>query len=396
MKALGAVLAALAIAPAAAAATVDPTGFRYTRTLEASSSRVLLVPDGPLFAHSRPGFADLRVLDADGRQVPWRRLPPPAEARRERVPLLNRGRDGGKAVALIDLGLARHVHDRIELDIPDRGFVGDAEVLGSDDRRRFVRLSVTQIYDVGGARPARSTTAVFPPTDFRYLQVRATGVSTIAGATVAFDPGQPPLRPVAAETSIRQGDRSTTVLLDLGYRNVPVDRIELRSTTARYDRTVAVASSNDGVAFRPVAAGRVVRFASVSLGEVPVATRARYLRVTIANGDDPALRKLAVTALAAPRTLLLADGFRSPFRLLYGDPTLPAPRYDFASIPPAELGARGARAGRLGAERRNPEFEPPEDTRSFAARHPGVVQAALVFAAIAVAGVGVLALRRRA
>jgi hypothetical protein len=396
MRAIGALLAALVVTSTAGAATVDTAGFRYTRQLAASSGRVLLEPDGPLFAHSRPGFADLRILDAGGRQVPWRRLPPPAEARRDRVPLLNRGRQGGKAVALLDLGPVRHIHDRIELEVPDRDFVASAEVFGSDDRRRFVRLSETQIYDVGGARPARSTTALFPPTDLRYLQVRATGISAITGATVAFDPQQPQLRPADARTSTMQRDRSTTVLLDLGYRNVPVDRIEIASATPRYDRPVSVAASNDGVAFHPAAAGRVTRFATVSLGAVPIATRARYLRVTIANGDDPPLRALAVRPLSAPRTLLLEHGFRAPYRLLYGDRTLRAPRYDFASIPPSELGARAARPGRLGAERENPDFEPPEDTRSFARRHPGVVQAALVLAALAVAGAGVLALRRRA
>ena len=29
-------------------------------------------PDGPMYEHAAVGFADLRVLDARGRQVPWR------------------------------------------------------------------------------------------------------------------------------------------------------------------------------------------------------------------------------------------------------------------------------------------------------------------------------------
>jgi hypothetical protein len=49
----------------------------------------------------------------------------------------------------------------------------------------------------------------------------------------------------------------------------------------------------------------------------------------------------------------------------------------------------------VGAEARNPDYEPPADSRSFAKRHPEVVQAALTLAAIAVAGAGLVALRRR-
>jgi hypothetical protein len=385
----------LVLVPAAFAATLDQTGFRYTRELRAKPGLALLEPDGPLYAHSRAGFADLRIVDADGRQVPWRRLPPLEEPRRTRVQLLNRGRQGETAVALIDLGPERRVHDRIELELPDRRFVGSVVVLGSDDRRRFTRLSETQIYDVRGARAARSTTAVFPPTDHRYLQLRAKGVSAIAGATVAFDPTQPRLRPVDADTTVRQRGAVTIVDLDLGFRNVPVDEIDVEATTGRFDRPVTVTGSNDGRGFGLVGSGRLTRFQTVSFTSIPVGARSRYLRVEIANGDDPPLAGLRVSALAEPRTLLLAPGFRPPYRLLYGDPALRAPRYDFAAVPPAELDLRRARVGRLAAEARNPTFEPPEDTRSFAARHPVVVQGALALAAIAVAGAGLVALRRR-
>jgi hypothetical protein len=396
VKALAAgAVASLLLVPIAAAAAPDRTGFRYTRALGAQPGPVLIEPDGPLYAHSRAGFADLRILDAGGRQVPWRPLPALGEPRQTRVPLLNRGRQGGAAVALIDLGPDRRIHDRVELDVPDRRFVGSVVVLGSDDRRTFTRLSETQIYDVSGARSARSTTALFPPSDHRYLQLRATGVSTIAGATVAYDPTAPLPRPVPAESVVRQRGAVTVVELDLGFPNVPVDQLELESTTERFDRPVTISAANTPAGFGIVGGGQLTRFQSVSFTSVPVRARARYLRIEIANGDDPPLAGLRVSALAEPRTLLVAPGFRPPYRLLYGDPALRPPSYDFAAVPPAELALRRARAGRLGAEAPNPEYKPPADTRSFAKRHPEVVQAALALAAIAVAGAGFVALRKR-
>lgn len=396
MKALAAgAFVLVLVQTAAAAATLDRTGFPYTRPLDARPGLVFFEPDGPLYAHSRPGFADLRVVDAEGRQVPWRRLPPVGQPSERRVELLNRGRSGNAAVALVDLGPERRIHNRIELVIPDGRFVGTVVVSGSDDRRTFTRLSETQIYDVRGARAARSTTAVFPPTDHRYLQLRATGVSTIAGATVGFDPAQPRRLPVAAEATIRQRGAVTVVELDLGFSNVPVDEIEVDSSTRRFDRPVTIGASNHRSGFASFGSGRLTRFQTVSFTSVPVQTRARYLRLEIANGDDPPLAGLRVTPLAAPRTLLVAAGFRPPYRLLYGDPSLGAPRYDFAAVPPAELGLERAGGGLLGTEARNPDFEPPADTRSFAKRHPEVVQAALALAAIAVAGAGFVALRRR-
>ncbi len=61
-----------------------------------------------------------------------------------------------------------------------------------------------------------------------------------------------------------------------------------------------------------------------------------------------------------------------------------------------ELGPARAVPPRLGAERANASYEPPPDTRSFTARHPAVVMAAPAFAALALGGVGMLALRKRA
>src|SRR3989442_14503036 len=75
MKAvLAAAFAALALASTAAA--VDTHRFRYERSLSpAGPYPVRFEPDGPLYSHSRAGFADLRIIDAAGRQVPWRMLP---------------------------------------------------------------------------------------------------------------------------------------------------------------------------------------------------------------------------------------------------------------------------------------------------------------------------------
>jgi hypothetical protein len=59
---------------AAPAAAVEPR-FRYERSLEVLGTGPFRVePDAALSGHTRDGFADLRVYDASGEQVPWRIL----------------------------------------------------------------------------------------------------------------------------------------------------------------------------------------------------------------------------------------------------------------------------------------------------------------------------------
>jgi hypothetical protein len=391
-------LAALAAVAAALAADVDETEFRYTRALAApAGAAVSFEPDGAMYGHSRVDFPDLRILDAGGEQVPWRVEPMPEAVPSRPVELVARGTREGVASVVADRGPSAGIVDRIELDIPDRVFVGEVVVQGSNTGAEgsYARLSSTPIYSVEGAVDARSTTAVFPATDYRYLLVQARGVSDIRGASVARDPSRTPLRPLDASVRRRQGARATVVTLDLGNRNVPFDAIRVRSSTPRYVRHVTVEGSNDGATFVLLGEGDVARFAGVDLERVEVAGRQKLVRVTIRNGDDAPLGALRVTPEARARPLLLAEGFRPPYRLLYGAPRLAAPSYDFERLPAAATGYEDAGDGRLGPEAANEAFEPPSDPRSFFERNDWLVNVALVLATLAVVAAGIVALRRR-
>jgi uncharacterized protein DUF3999 len=391
-----AIAAGLVAVSSAAAGTIDRNEFRYVRTLRVdprpSEVAVAVRADGPLFGHAGPGFRTLRIVDGKGDQVPWRLFPPEPAAAPEHPRVLNRGRQGLAAVALLDLGALPAIRDRLELAIPQRGFVGQVTVLGSRDRRHFTRLSETTVYDIRGAGGrVRSTVVTFPPTDFRFLQLRATGIRAIEGATASGAPQHPLVRPLAAGVRIRQGGRATRVVLDLGYRNTPVDRLRVTASAPRYDRPLSVEVRNGGH-WLPVADGRTYRYYGQDSPPLELGAVARYVRVTVENGDDPPLAGLQVHALARPRVLAVEHGAPAPIRFFYGGRSRRAPDYEFARLPGfSTQPARG-----LGSERLNAAYEAPPDTRSFAKKHPLVVDGALALAALVIAVGGFLALRRRA
>jgi hypothetical protein len=390
--------AILAMALAAGAADVDETQFRYTRTLIApSGAPVSFEPDGPMYGHAGVEFPDLRIIDADGEQVPWRPEPKPARVPSELVGVVARGRRDGTVSVVVDRGPVRPVIDRVALEIPDQVFVGEVIVQGSNTGAEgsYGTLSTTPIYSVRGAVAARSTTAVFPPTDYRFLLIQARGVSDVTGAAVERDPSRPPLERVEARSTRRDRSRTTAVRLDLEHARVPIDGLQVHSSTPRYVRQVTVEGSNDGATFVPLTSAEIARFPGVDLSMIGIAARHRYLRVTIQNGDDTPLDGLRVTARAIPRPLLLAGGHEPPFRLLYGGARVAAPTYDFARLPDAATGFESAREGILGAESANELFEPPADTRTLFERNDYLIEIVLVVATIIVAAAGVLALRRR-
>jgi hypothetical protein len=303
------------------------------------------------------------------------------------VQLLDSGRSAGAAVALLDLGARRAVHDRIDLDLPGNGFVGTVTVSGSDDRRSFTLLASSRVFDIAGAEGrARSTAVTFPPSDFRYLRLRATGVPRIAGATIS---GRSPTAQVKPVQLVARGRVS-----DLGGANVPVDLVRITAANALYDRRVRIEAHNPGEPWRVIGDSRIYRYYGTPSPPIELATSARYLRVTILNGDDPPLIAILVEPLARPRTILVEGGHEEPLRLLYGGHARGAPDYEFARLPRGTLRLGELRRGTLGPPALNAGFETAPDTRSWIKRHPLVLDGALALAAAILGLAGFLALRR--
>lgn len=385
------------VVAAALAGGVQEAAFRYTRPLPDAvvSGRVAFEPDAKLLGHAREDLGDVRVLDAEGNQVPWRFVPGDRRVVGHAAAVLNSGRRGRVAVALVDVGPGRRVYERVELGIAGGRFVGSVTAYGADRRAGpFTRLSTTTVFDVRGARRARSTTIVLPPTDVRFLELHATGVRRITGATVLGGLERPALvRRPAQLVSVRLRGRTSVATLDLGIAGVPVTRLELGAEApARYDRPVSVAGSNDRRTFVPVAFGRITRAPGLASPGLELHSRFRYLRVTVSNGDDPPLRGLRAETFGLSFAVMVEGGHRTPLRLVYGADVRP-PDYEFARLlverPVAVLDP-----ARLPPEARNPSFELPG--RSFGERNRWVVQGALGLAALVVAAAGLLALRRRA
>lgn len=367
----------------AAVAALALQSFRYERTLEpATNGPIELVPDGAMYAHAQRDFSDLRVVDAQGAQVPWRFAPQPLDGGApRRLPAFDQGTISGLAVARVRV---QQPVVRATLQVRSRRFVGLATAYGSSDGRTWTRLSTTQVFDVSGAVHARSTTVLLPPNDFRLLEFRVSHVSRIAGVLVAAHPHAPELAPLAA----RVRTRGSIVTVDLGNANTPVDELHVTASTRRYDRPFTVLTGNRTL----VGAGVLVRLDRPTTTVIPVNMRARYLRILVDDGDDPPLRGVRVGAYARPRPLLLEGGHGGALRAYYGSHVRP-PSYDWARLPPRALHLDAVRRAALGTERPNPDFR-IVDRRSVFAKHRSLVALALALCAGAVIAASAFALRR--
>jgi hypothetical protein len=303
------------------------------------------------------------------------------------VRVLDAGRQGAAAVATLDLGVHRAVHSAVRLEIPAHDFVGRVSVSGEGPRGRIDLLANGSIWDLHGAATSRNTVVELPPTDLRFLDVSVTGVPRIAGAAVETRAGAPPLAVWPARTTRQERKRTTVLRVGLG---LPLDvaRVRVTASTPVYSRPVTIAGSEDGRTFFPVAAGQVERAGKERSSTFDLDVRVRVLKIAIANGDDAPLAELRVRVEHERRTLLVRGG-ALPYRLTYGARRL-APDYDVARVPAGALGLAHATRAALGPEHR---------LAPHAAGGPRdfhwLLDVALAAAAVAVAAVGVVVIRRR-
>jgi hypothetical protein len=190
---------------------------------------------------------------------------------------------------------------------------------------------------------------------------------------------------VAASASQFTQRRTDTVAhFDLPER-VPIERVSFTLTpdsAGSFSRNVSIVTHAAGEASSEVAdtfTGRIERVRLTRDGReisdthltVPATLGANLqssavVEVAVHNGDDPPLR-LSSVQLEMRQRQICAPVLPAGATLVYGDPTLPAPQFDFART----FRPTGAVAvAHLGPERVNPHWRPLLDSRPYTERHP--------------------------
>ena len=232
----GAIETVAVLAAASLGASVQQSDFQYTRVLPnpVAGGAAGFEADGLLLAHTRPGFADLRVVDADGAQVPWRFVPDNRLQVGVPAVVINSGRQGNAAVALVNIGPGRRVCRRVELAIAGGNFVGRVTRVrrGCAQRPFHETLDHDRVRTWPGDRRRRRT-IVLPPTDQRFLQLRASGVARLTGATVLDGSERSNLvrRRHAVLGGAKERARTSVYTLNFAVPGTPVTRLELAAAS---------------------------------------------------------------------------------------------------------------------------------------------------------------------
>ena len=360
-----------------------------------------------VFAKARADLGDLRLYDAQGREVPFVLRVRRTHEVESLLPAREFGRrqnaDGSAEVSL-DLGEKPREHQRLDVDTRGDDFCRRVQVRGSDDGQRW---TVLQDGDCYINRYPIETQVVdtrkvpYPPSRCRYLSVRVLPdpdqagdkplVSSVSAYHVVALPGEYVTAPaVLGPRQAVQGEEGLESAWDieLAAQAVPCERLTFEVAGDNFIRTFRLEKVDSEAVRWVIIRSEWRRTAGdrkpleVKFEERPV----RRLRLVVADHNNPPLNVTAVRYTAAARQVVFArsDDLVAPLRLYVGNNKAEAPRYDLAAKLGEVLDPAPARAS-LGDQKKNLPRDDPADTA-------GARPSWLVYVMLGTAGVAVLAM----
>ena len=332
-----------------------------------------------VFDKSRDDLADLRLLDASGKEVPYaiwlrRELD---EQREVTGRLFNQATKGTASEVSVDLGADGVEHNEVEIETAGTNFRRRVEVEGSDNGTDWKGLKSGEVIFGFGSqnRSVQSNRIDYPASRYRYLRIRVF-------ADELVDQQAPVISNVRAIAAVRQqGERVSWRLampddqllrshgvpasewtIDLGAR-VPCDRILIEVHADSFSRPYQLEAVDDPQNVRLIASGELKRRVGEEAKPLEIAfdqeEHLRRLRLVVDDYSNQTLPIASFIAQAPARQLVfeLKQPSVQPLRLYFGNANATPTRYDFEKDLPARLTASPTRSEARPAVQ-NPEYKP--------------------------------------
>lgn len=333
---------------------------------------------------ARHDFADLRLINREGREVPLvTTIPRPGAAESEPVTAdghaLRVSLENAETRITFRSSTALDVR-AIALTTPAARFVKAARLLVGDGEGTEVveRLAGVPLFrEPGGASqlevpvpdggiPPGATVAIVLD-DSRSPPIPITGV-TLAGSRPA--PFPPQVIAVSILERIERGGR-TRLLLDFGARHLDLAGIDLSVATGAFLRGVRLVEmvvANGELGERALHSGVIQRDGAASHAQpvdFPIEGRLprRTAWLVIDNGDSPPLRIDSISARVRPVHGIAQIATPGEHRLLAGRPDAAPPRYDLARMRDATAAQALDPTITFAPLERTPDWIPPDPLR---------------------------------
>jgi len=336
-----------------AGADFEIKNWRYEKTIQLPRlSRTGLVElsfDEEVFANASQGLRDVRILDSNGQETPYKLVVERKAV--ERASLTGRVLDksfipGEYSFFVIDLGQAGLFHNQVDIRSSSLNFRREAIVEASNDAKTWSVVNRKAIiYDYTDAEAglkARNTRIKYPESTKRYLRIKVINKDeeplNISGAAVFYEKATlataVSYSATIIEQSIDEERRASRLVLDLGSSGLPNNSLSIQTSSSNFQRDIGIEGSNDKEKWNIVKSRDVIfafrtpKFTGSKFNVGYPENTYRYLRLTIFNRDNPPLNIQGVNVSGVLRTLVFEVNPALSYKLFYGNPDARYPQYD--------------------------------------------------------------------
>lgn len=332
-------------------ADFQENNWQYKKSFRAEKEGMHIIRlDTDILAHTKPGFEDLRVIDAQGKELPYRLLLPTSETYYSQESTLGVNSEVGTLNNVIQENQYSSITFDLHQPTPnnviwlsldtDQDYLRQIKVEGSSDNRNWNLIHKDKIYSVG--KELENTKIIYPTVDYRLIRVTIDAVGQkalyIKEAKIGYTPVEKKdFSALPGRISkIEQIEKDTVLTIDLAVKGYYIDHLTLETSGRNYNRAVATWHSNDGSTWSGLADGRIYHYQwsdytalenTLSLRQVC----ARYIKLIIHNQDSPPLDIKEIT-LWGEVPKILVDLPTGVSYLWYGNPGSEAPKYDLAQF----------------------------------------------------------------
>jgi hypothetical protein len=377
-----------------------------------------------VFDAARADLTDLRIIDDTGAQTGY--VLRVAERKVVATPLSGTLFNqtylpGQQSSATVDFG-SKVMKNRVEVSTDGASFWRKATVESSDDgvMWHMVVEGAMLIRKQGDAASAayEKRTITFPPNDERYLKV-----TVFNGPD---DPDKVEIRGVSASRNVEEPaetadvkvlsskvtqdteHRETDIVLDLGWRNLPISELRLAFGEANFFRSFALYGRDSeretiktmredlppaqqvvDTPWEAMTGGTLYKFSGgknpeESLSIRPQGKGFRYLKVTIYNANDPPLQFTEAEAKRYVQYAAFQPRAGRRYMLYFGNEQAPEATYDLAQYA-GRLRGEGVTKAALETAEANPA-KAPEKQAPWSERHRGLIWVALLAVLVVLGG----------
>ncbi|TSD01971.1 MAG: Uncharacterized protein Athens071425_220 [Parcubacteria group bacterium Athens0714_25] len=352
--------------------------WKYYKDIELGNTEDGLIKvgfDDEIFTHSNGDFGDIRIVENENREVPFKLFSGNSGVSNEAYPvkMINNSyvTDENSSVVL-DLGSDGKLVNSLILATDSQNYQRNVIVYGSSDMKNWnVIKDDAYIYDYtdakGNFKAFNNIIQFKEEVIFPYLKVEIGNQGgfpvRVASAQVKHfvkQKAQEFKRELKFNVQKNEQRKSTEVIADLGASGIPVGRLNLRAEGSNFNRGVIIYSGNNPDNFKKIAQGYIFNYATVKFsGEnselnFPEITD-RYIKLEVLNKDDEPLNFKSITAYSIYREIIFQVNGNEKYRLYYGNSKAEYPQYDIEKFF-QYLDVENAKLINLSAERENQEF----------------------------------------